>query len=50
MADRLNGDDTELLFMGVLTVTPASAGRVDATIRDEIRVSFWTAFMVILDI
>jgi hypothetical protein len=48
IADSVKGDDTELPFTGVLTVTPASAGRAIATIDEERRVSFWAAFIEIL--
>jgi len=49
MADRVNGDDTELLLTGVLTVTPAKAGRANATTSDTMSVSFRAAFMEILN-
>jgi hypothetical protein len=47
IADSENGDDTDALLTGLLTVTPASAGRANATNNDEMRVSFGAAFIEI---
>jgi hypothetical protein len=45
MADSVNGDDTELLLTGVLTVTPASAGIARVTIIEETKESLTASFI-----
>jgi len=47
-AVRVNGDTTSVLFAGVLTVTPASAGTVRVARSEEATESFSMSLIEIL--
>jgi hypothetical protein len=45
LAERVKGDETSVLFTGLFTVTPASAGTVRAKTKEEARVKERSMFI-----
>lgn len=45
LAERVKGDVTSVPVAGALTVTPAIAGRLSASIAEQVRVKRRTVFM-----
>jgi hypothetical protein len=45
VAERVNGEGTSVLFTGLFTITPASAGTVRARTKEEARVKERSVFI-----